>query len=53
MRGSIRFIVGLLLVWLTVGAMDQATDIEVFCLSIVTIIGLFSMWSGARALKHA
>lgn len=52
MKGSIRFVLGLLLVWGTVGAMDQATDIEVFCLAIVTLLGLWSMYSGVQALKN-
>ena len=52
MKGSKRFVVGLLLVWGTVGSMDQATDIEVFCLSIVALLGLWSMYSGARALQQ-
>lgn len=51
MPGSIRFIVGMLVVWGSVGAMDHATDIQLAALAVLAVAGLYSMYSGARAMK--
>jgi hypothetical protein len=51
MPGSIRFIAGMLVVWGTVGAMDSATDTQLAALAVLAVAGLYSMYSGARAMK--
>jgi hypothetical protein len=51
MPGSIRFIAGMLVVWGSVGAMDYASDLQLAALAVVAAAGLYSMYSGARAMK--
>jgi hypothetical protein len=53
MKGSIRFALGLLLVWGTAGSMDSATDSQLIPLTLLAAAGLYSMYSGARALQNA
>lgn len=53
MQGSIRFILGLLIVWMAAGSMDGATDSQLIALVAVAVLGLVSMYSGARALKDS
>jgi hypothetical protein len=53
MQGSIRFILGLLIAWIAAGSMDTATDSQLIPLIAVAVLGLVSMYSGARALKDS
>jgi hypothetical protein len=52
MRGTLRFILGLLVTWMAVGAMDSATNTGLVLLVLVALAGLYSMYSGARALQE-
>lgn len=49
MKGSIRVLVGFLVVFGAVGGMDTATDLQLIPLMVVASIGLFSMYSGVKA----
>lgn len=49
MKGSIRIIVGLLLVMGAAGGIDNATDAQLLPLLGLAALGLFSMISGIRA----
>lgn len=51
MQGSIRFIVGLLMVFGAAGGIDNATDAQLLPLIGIAAIGLFSMYSGSKAMK--
>ena len=51
MKGSIRFVVGLLLVFGSVGGMDNATDAQLPALLAVASLGLFSMYSATKAMR--
>lgn len=51
MRGSIRVIVGLLLAMGAVGGMDHATDAQLLPLLAIAALGLFSMYSGTKAMQ--
>jgi hypothetical protein len=52
MRGSIRTIVGLLVVMGAVGGIDNATDAQLLPLVVIAAIGLYSMYSGTKAMKE-
>jgi hypothetical protein len=49
MKGSIRLVVGFLVVFGAVGGMDTATDMQLIPLVAVAAVGLFSMFSGVKA----
>ena len=51
MRGSIRFIVGLVLVMGAAGGLDNATDSQLLPLLGIAALGLFSMYSATKAMK--
>lgn len=51
MKGSIRFIVGFLVVFGVGGALDSASDSQLLILLIVAAFGLGLMASGSAALK--
>lgn len=51
MRGSIRFIVGLLITFGAVGTLDFDMDADVILQTALAMIGLALMYSGAVALK--
>lgn len=51
MKGSIRFFVGLLVVFGAVGGLDNATDAQLPILLAVSALGLFSMYSATKAMK--
>ena len=51
MKGSIRFIAGLLSVFGAVGGLDAGSD-EFVCLALAAA-GLLSMYSGTRAMNGA
>ncbi len=52
MKGSIRFALGLLLAWGSVGAMDNASNTQLFVQVLLAAAGLAIMYSGAQALKE-
>jgi hypothetical protein len=52
MKGSIRFVVGFLLVFGAVGGMDNGTDAQLPALLAVAALGLFSMYSATKAMKR-
>jgi hypothetical protein len=52
MKGSIRFVLGLLVVWIAVGSIDYASNDQLVVLALVALAGLWSMYSGAQALKN-
>jgi hypothetical protein len=52
MKGSIRFIVGLILVFGAVGGMDHGTDAELPYQLLIAAVGLFSMYSATKAMKN-
>lgn len=52
MKGSIRVFVGLLLVMGSVGGIDNATDGQLLPLIGIAAIGLFTMYSGAKAINN-
>lgn len=51
MKGSIRFVVGLILIIGAVGGMDSATDAELLPLIGIAIVGLIVMAWGNSALE--
>jgi hypothetical protein len=52
MKGSIRLAVGFLLVFGSVGGMDNATDNQLVYLLPLAILGLVSMASGVKAMNQ-
>ena len=53
MKGSIRTIAGLLVVFGVAGAIDTATDAQLITLIGIAIAGLALMASGTSAMKTA
>lgn len=51
MQGSIRMVIGFLIVFGAVGGMDNATDGQLFALVPMAIAGLGLMFSGLSAMK--
>lgn len=51
MRGSIRTFIGLLVVFGSVGGMDNATDAQLPVVIVVALAGLALMYSGVRAMN--
>ena len=51
MRGSIRALVGFLVVFGAVGGLDNATDGQVFALTALACAGLAVMFSGVNAMR--
>ena len=51
MRGSIRGVVGLLVVFGAVGGIDNATDAQLIPLCLIAAAGLALMASGVKAMK--
>lgn len=51
MKGSIRFIVGLLIVFGVAGGLDTATDSQLLILLLVAAFGLGIMASGVGAIN--
>ena len=51
MKGSIRTFIGFLLVFGSVGGMDNSTDPQLLVLLATSVLGLFMMYSGVRALE--
>ena len=52
MRGSIRLIVGLLVVFGAVGGIDNASDSDLFLLCGIASAGMLLMLSGLKASKE-
>jgi hypothetical protein len=52
MKGSIRFVLGLLITWIAAGSIDNASNDQLVVLALVAMLGLLTMYSGARALKQ-
>lgn len=52
MKGTLRTIVGLLVVFGSVGGMDTATDRQLLILLPVALMGLAMMYSGVVDLKR-
>ena len=50
MKGSIRTFIGFLLVFGSVGGMDNSTDPQLLVLLTISVLGLLMMYSGVRAL---
>ena len=53
MRGSIRAILGLLVVFASVGGIDNATDSQLLILVPVALVGCLIMASGVSAMKES
>ena len=51
MKGSIRALVGFLVVFGAAGGMDNATDAQVGMLVVIAVAGLLAMASGVRAMR--
>ena len=51
MRGSIRTFIGLLVVFGSVGGMDNATDAQLPVALLFAVAGLALMYSGVRAMN--
>ena len=51
MKGSIRAIVGLLIVFGAAGGLDTATDAQLLPVVAVACVGLFVMLSGVKAME--
>lgn len=52
MKGSIRLVVGFLLVFGAVGGMETGTDAQLPLQLVVAVVGLFSMYSGTKAMER-
>lgn len=52
MKGSIRAVVGFLVVYGVVGGMETATDLELIPLMLVAAVGLVVMASGVKAIQE-
>jgi hypothetical protein len=52
MKGSIRFVLGLLITWGAAGSMDAASNTQLALLVMIAAAGLYIMYSGARALQE-
>ena len=51
MRGSIRAILGLLIVFAAAGGLDNATDAQLLPCVVIAAVGLAIMASGVYAMK--
>jgi hypothetical protein len=51
MKGSIRAIVGLFVVFGSAGGLDSATDSQLLLVTSMAVFGLLLMYSGVRAMK--
>ena len=52
MKGSIRALIGFLIVFGAVGGMDNGTDAELPYQLAAAVVGLFLMYSGTKAMKN-
>jgi hypothetical protein len=51
MKGSIRAILGLLVVFGAAGGLDTATDAQLPTVLVIAAVGLFIVYSGVTAMK--
>jgi hypothetical protein len=51
MRGTIRSLLGLFVVFGAAGGLDNATDAQLVMLLPIVAVGLALMYSGVRAMK--
>ena len=51
MRGSIRALVGFMVVFGAVGGMDNNPDASLVTLVALAVVGLAIMWSGVSAMQ--
>lgn len=51
MKGSIRFVIGILLVFGAVGGLDTGSDMDCVILTIIAMMGCGLMYSGVRDLE--
>ena len=51
MKGSIRLVIGFLLVFGAVGGMDTGTDAQLPLQLAIAAVGLLAMYSGTRAMR--
>lgn len=51
MRGSIRMLVGFLIVFGAVGTLDLNPDADLFVQTVIAICGLAVMFTGVNAMK--
>ena len=52
MKGSIRVMLGLLILVGVAGGIDTATDGELFTLIVISFVGFALMLTGVNAMKH-
>ena len=52
MRGTIRALIGFLLVFGSAGGIDNATDSELLLLAGIAAMGMMLMFSGVKAMKE-
>lgn len=52
MKGSIRGLLGLVVLMGVAGGMDTATDTQLPALILIAILGLFVMASGVKEMKY-
>lgn len=50
MKGSIRFVLGIIVVMGVVGGLDNATDAQLIPLLIGAAVGIGIMYSGSKAM---
>lgn len=51
MRGTIRVLLGLLVLFGVAGGLDNASDAELFLLVAMSVVGALLMFSGVRAMN--
>jgi hypothetical protein len=52
MKGSIRTMVGLLVLFGVAGGLDTATDAQLFPLVVIAVVGSLIAYSGVRAMNN-
>jgi len=52
MRGTLRTLIGFVIVFGCVGGIDNATDSELLLLAGIAAIGMMLMFSGVKAMKE-
>ena len=52
MPGTIRVVLGLVIALSAVGGIDRATDGQLWILAVIAALGLYSMYSGVKAMQQ-
>jgi hypothetical protein len=52
MPGTIRVVLGLVITMSAVGGIDRATDSQLWLLVAIAALGLYSMYSGVKAMQQ-